>query len=191
MKFVVDLDSTLLEMPVLERACSDLGRPGQHTMLDARDWCFTTIQQDVRARVYELFSDPEFMCTLPVRSGAQAFVAQLCRKGHDVWIATCRDKAIHERTAKQIAELFPDVAAVLLEASSSKMQIYLKIGPDVVVDDSPANVAAAVMAGVPCVLMYSSADTPYNWRFWGGFGIDMEGLLELAENDSWKDIRHA
>ena len=187
MNFVVDLDSTLLDLPVIEKACENLDWPNKLTMRDARDWCMTTLPETVRAEVYRLFSDPDFMCTLKPVPGAVEFVGTLARR-HTVWIATCRDPVLHERTGWQVFDLFPpDVALIVLSEKETKLNVYRNIPAHVAIDDSPANVAAAIMAGVPKVYMYSDERTPYNHRMvgYGGRCVDMQALLHMAKEDSW------
>jgi 5'(3')-deoxyribonucleotidase len=180
MKFVLDLDSTLLELPVLEEACNRLGMPGRYTMKDARDWCFTDIDPDVRGMVYRLFSDPWFMLNLPSVDGAEDFVAALVAHKHDVWIVSCRSEELWADSHRIIKERFPGTTSVMLRADQSKMRTYLDLKPDIVIDDSPANVAAAMMAGVPRVIMCHGPNTPYNTCMIGARGLEVRNMAELC-----------
>jgi 5'(3')-deoxyribonucleotidase len=189
MRFAIDLDSTLLSLPVVERACADTGTVPGLKMSDTRDWCFSTFPAPLRQRIYELFEDPEFMCTLQPNPGAQYFIKTLLNHHHSLFIVTARAQAMHDRTQVQISKLFPNTTPVILLPTAPKMGTYLKLKPDVVIDDSPANVAGAVMAGIRLVILYSDESTPYNHRIWGGFNVaDMTELMEIAEDDTWNEM---
>lgn len=182
MNIVLDLDSTLVHIPVLEQASINLKLDPGYTMRNATSWDMVDLPVQVRDECYDLFQDSEFMTSLKPKDGSEMLVQTLVDHGHKVMICTCRNdtRSMREGTLAMVNRYFPGTELLYL-TEPSKHHTYAYVQADVVVDDCPLYIAEAEMAAVPIVLLYYDEFTPYNIRFRKEFGIQMPGLQYHAE----------
>src|SRR4051794_8238611 len=145
-RIAIDIDSTLhhywdlLERVSIERYGVEL--PYQ----EQRDWGITVLEHDqLVACVRETHSEENILAGEPY-PGAVETVARWREDGHWIHITSHRAERAHEATATWLDRI--DLAHDDLHCSYDKVTRCVELGIDVLIDDSPANIARAREEGI-------------------------------------------
>ncbi len=121
MNIAFDLDDVLLDLnDAIIKYCKELGWKWE----PAKDWNFSNYPVEVKKKVIEAFSDPEFMCTLKPHKKSIELINKLKKCSYKVIIITAR--SLKEETKKLVKELF-DVPCFVVGFNESKLKILKTI----------------------------------------------------------------
>ncbi len=182
-KIALDIDSTLheywdlLRRIVKERYGVDL--PYE----DQRDWGITVLERDAVVHcVEESHSDENILAGVPYDNAVET-VRDWHERGHWIHVTSHRRPQTAEATARwleQIGMPYDD-----LHCSFDKVTRCVELGIDVLVDDSPANIARARQAGIlPATIIHPwnedlvGRDGVIGARDWTGLATELEPVLE-------------
>ncbi|HEX8744398.1 MAG TPA: hypothetical protein VF712_14810 [Thermoleophilaceae bacterium] len=175
-RIALDIDSTLhhywdlLDSIARERFGVELPYDEQH------EWGITKLERpDLIAAIEETHSDENIQSAEPY-PGAVEVVARWHEEGHWIHVTSHRavaTRAATERWLERIAMPYDD-----LHCSYDKISRCVELGVDVLVDDSPVNLAAARAAGI----VAATIRHPWNERLVEtGEAIGGRDWPELAE----------
>ena len=146
MRIAIDIDSTLhhywdvLSASAKRRFGIDL--PYDHQLT----WAITRLRgEQLRACVDDTHSDAAISAAKPY-PGAVEVVNAWLEAGHFIHITSHRAERCHGATARWLADI--GLRHDELYCSGDKLTRCREIGIDVLVDDSPANIAGALEAGI-------------------------------------------
>lgn len=161
MKICLDLDNTLIALNDfwIKKVSAELGY--NYTGYDNVDWTLKWLPDDFVKRSHELFVDPEFMGNLPIIDGSQAKLLKWKCDGHELIVITAREAIISNATYALVRRDFPMVDDLMVVGWGNDKKELLKEF-DVLVDDNPLCIKAAIEVGIPKIFMISNNDTRYN-----------------------------
>jgi len=163
MNIVVDLDNTLVDLPVVEDVSREMGL--NYKSSDVVSWGYLEFPEEFRKRIYEKFADSEYMCTLKMYPWVENTL-KLCRELEiGVIIATRRNPEIKDRSLKFMNEMFLErrlADRTIFTTNPDKNDIIKHFWAGYLIDDNPHTVDAALDAGHGAVLI-SNKDTKYNY----------------------------
>jgi hypothetical protein len=174
-KIALDIDSTLhhywdlLQRVARERYGVELPYEEQ------RDWGITALERDAVVHcVEETHSDENILAGVPYE-GAVETVQAWHEQGHWIHVTSHRRPQTADATACWLEEIgmpFDD-----LHCSFDKVSRCVELGIHVLVDDSPANIARARMAGiVPATILHP----------WSEELVEQEGVIGARD---WNELR--
>ena len=182
-KIALDIDSTLhhywdlLQRVARERYGIDLPYEEQ------RVWGITVLERDALVHcVEETHSDENIVEAVPYE-GAVETVREWHEQGHWIHVTSHRRRQTADATARWLERIgmpFDD-----LHCSFDKIARCVELGIDVLVDDSPVNIARAREAGiVPATIVHPwneelvERDGVIGARDWPGLGRELAPVLE-------------
>jgi hypothetical protein len=145
-RIAIDIDSTLHHYwDLLQRVAAE--RYGVHLPYEEqRDWGITALERDALVRcVEETHSDENILAAEPYPGAVEA-VRAWHDSGHFIHITSHRRPAAAAATARWLATIglpFDD-----LHCSLDKVSRCVELGIDVLIDDSPVNIARARDNGI-------------------------------------------
>jgi uncharacterized protein len=174
-KIALDIDSTLHHYwDLLQRVAQE--RYGVELPYEEqRDWGITALERDAVVHcVEETHSDENILAGIPYE-GAVETVKAWHEEGHWIHVTSHRRPQTADATARWLADIgmpFDD-----LHCSFDKVTRCVELGIDVLVDDSPTNIARARMAGiVPATILH-----PWNEEL-----VEQEGVIGAR---NWADLK--
>jgi len=146
MKIAIDIDSTLHHYwDVLSAAARD--RFGIELPYEEQyQWGITRLKAEQLACVIEATHCERAILAGRPYPGAVEAVNRWSAGGHFIHIASHRPAGCHDATARWLHEI--GLSFDELHCSSDKISRCTEIGIDLLIDDSPANLAAAVERGI-------------------------------------------
>lgn len=125
-------------------------------------WGKTGKETDV---IFKHFADPEFYKNQPLYEGAQEFIREIQKRGHDIVILTAVYPEFASIRAAKIIEEFPEIKKENIILSSRKDLVNV----DILIDDAPHNIN----------------DTPakYPILFRRPWNYKMTGLISVSSYD--------
>jgi len=156
MNIIIDLDNTLFYNHVVDHVCAlhSIPRGVKHDLSDmppyASEQCFA------------MFQNTTIMGNLTPFANAYNVVKKMLDMGHNVFIVTARSIDLEMVTIAMVKKHLPKGVTVVMVGSNCKYDIYVKLKPDIVIDDHFDHIQQAKMAKVPHVVMVSNDITPYN-----------------------------
>ena len=187
-RIALDIDSTLHHYwELLERIVRD--RHGlELPYAEQRGWGITTLAAgDLRAAVMESHSDENIAAAVPY-PGAVETVRAWHEAGHWIHVTSHRAERSHEATARWLADIglpYDD-----LHCSWDKITRCVELGIDVLVDDSPVNIARAREAGIVAATIIHpwneelvGRDGVIGARDWKGLRRELDPVLERLDGD--------
>lgn len=160
MRLGIDLDSTLVNLPTIDKVSSDLELNIKPT--DFHDWNYSQFPKEFRERAMQLFRDSTFMCNLLPFYGAQEKVKEWSIAGHELVLITARHEDIRHGTIRLVNRLFPEISTIdFVDQNASKSGLMVKYKLDRWIDDSPHEVENSLSLGIVTHLI-SNDRTPYN-----------------------------
>lgn len=162
MRIGIDLDSTLIKLPVYDIVSQEFSQDikEEHN----KDWHLTVFPDQIRHRIYQLFADPVAMCEKvePLEGTYEKLVDWCLFENHDIILITARSLAIGRQTIKMVERFFPMIKDInLVGLGSSKEGVFKSKFIDVWIDDNPYDVIMARDLGIKTVLI-SNKYTKYN-----------------------------
>src|SRR5215211_773919 len=174
-KIALDIDSTLhhywdlLQRVVRERYGIDLPYEEQ------RDWGITAIERDALIHcVEETHSDENIAAGVPYPGAVQA-VREWHASGHWIHVTSHRRPSTAHATAAWLDEIgmpYDD-----LYVSFDKVSRCVELGIDLLIDDSPVNIARARKAGI----LAATIVHPWNEEM-----VERDGVIGAADWDGLK-----
>ena len=163
-KIGLDLDSTLVDLPVVAHISKELGLDLRDE--DFHDWQFSQFPPVYASRSKELFKSVEFMCNLLPYPGAYSKLKEWKSFGNDLILITARDRSIQGMTVKMVNDLFPNIFTYIdfVNPGQSKKDLMSKYHLDIWIDDNPRDVQTSMDLGIRSFLI-SNAVTSYNHEF--------------------------
>lgn len=161
MRIGIDLDSTLIKLPVYDIVSQEFSQDVKEE--DNKDWHLTVFPDQIRHRIYQLFADPVAMCEkVEPLKGANEKLLQWEKEGHDIILITARSLAIGRQTIKMVERFFPMIKDInLVGLGSSKESVFKSKFIDVWIDDNPYDIMMAKDLGIRTILI-SNKYTKYN-----------------------------
>lgn len=187
----VDLDEVLAEtiQPLLmyhnNKYDTNLSRDQMYSYNFLEVWGGT--REESIEKMYDFYASPYFKSIRPI-DGSQEGVRRLKEK-HELIVVTARPEDIADETMNWLSEYFQDrfsdvyftnewVLAGSTWSTSSKLDICLRLGVDVLVDDSLANSIQCASSGLTTLLL----DCPWNQT------DDLPLPLGVTRVYSWQEI---
>lgn len=160
----LDLDSTLVDLPIVERISRETGL--EYKDSDFHDWHFSQFPEIYSKRSKELFKDIDFMCNLIPYPRTYTKLKNWKVLGNFLVLITARDRSIQGMTIKMVNDLFPDIFTHIdfVNPGQSKKDLMSKYKLDRWIDDNPRDVLGAMELGIKTFLI-SNEKTPYNHQF--------------------------
>lgn len=178
---LVDLDRTLVQLPVIEEACRRIGCPGKYPAAEYMGtWYGDDLPADIRAVVSSLYDDHAFMLSPTPYPLAGELIRTLKDLDYTVVICTCRPSFLQDGTRRLVRSLFPGTD-IIFPGPTGKTRAFQQYRPTIVIDDCPLYIAQAVAVGTPHIYMRTGPDTPYNYALRGAQGLkcmDLDGIIE-------------
>jgi hypothetical protein len=187
-RIALDIDSTLhhywelLQRIVRERYRIELPYEEQ------RDWGITALERDALVHCVEETHSDENIAAAEPYPGAVEAVRDWHRRGHWIHVTSHRRVSAAPATARWLEGIgmpFDD-----LHCSFDKVSRCVELGIDVLIDDSPVNLARARDAGiVPATIVHPwneelvERDDVIGARDWVSLGAKLEPVLERIGSD--------
>jgi uncharacterized protein len=176
-KIALDIDSTLHEYwDLLQRVAKE--RYGVELPYeDQRDWGITVLERDAVVHcVEETHSDENILAGIPYDDAVET-VREWHQAGHWIHVTSHRRSQTAAATGRWLQKIgmpYHD-----LHCSFDKVSRCVELGIQVLVDDSPANIARAREAGiVPATIIH-----PWNREI-----VERDGVIGAPD---WKGLRRA
>jgi uncharacterized HAD superfamily protein len=145
-RIALDIDSTLHHYWDLFRGIVRERHGVDLAYEDQTDWGITKLpQEQVREAVMETHSDENIAAGVPYPDAVET-VRAWHDAGHFIHVTSHRDERAHDATAKWLDAI--GLPYDELYCSSDKVARCREIGIDVLIDDSPENLGAALEAGI-------------------------------------------
>jgi len=159
-----DLDSTLVK---LHEHVFSIANKHTGCNFDARDiinFSFDVYPEDFKKKIIKLFSNKRVMGGLKPIDGCSEKLIEWKNQGHKTLIVTARPESLKVCTKKLIERKLGAVHKIILVGwGSDKEEVFRNEKVNVVVDDGPHCINAALRVGVPIIYMISNKYTKYNW----------------------------
>jgi hypothetical protein len=165
MNVAIDLDNVMVDLRVVEDVSKELGYT--YTTEDVISWGYSEFPNNFRKRVYEKFSDPNYMCNLKPFNWTKKKLDIFKLENHRIFCSTSRCNDVKNETIKMVNELFPQIDKVLY-STGSKIEALIKNKADVLIDDNANYIKDALMNNIKGYLV-SNDRTKYNWwlkKYW-------------------------
>lgn len=158
----IDIDNTLVQLPVIQRINREFNT--RYTEADLNDWSLSNFPEAIQEFIFDLHVDPHFMCVeSKAAPGTRDVLIKWKTKGHKLYAISKRDPILAEATMTQFDQefygLFSDIEFV--KKSTTKMDSLKKFGIDVYMDDYEVEDALAL--GLKTFLI-TNDQTHYNWH---------------------------
>lgn len=162
MRIGLDLDSTLIKLPVYDIVSQEFSQDikEEHN----KDWHLTVFPDQIRHRIYQLFADPVAMCEKvePLDGAYQKLVQWSLDEEHDIILITARSLSIGRQTLDMVKKFFPMIKDVnIVGLGGSKESVFRSKFLDVWIDDNPYDVMLARDLKIE-TFMISNKYTKYN-----------------------------
>lgn len=180
MKFMFDLDDTLVSGDVIADVCSKMIRDGLidklYTNLDVMNYDLRDLPPALASRVKRAFADPDYVWIKRPIVGSYYFLRFLSETGHDLGIITARPASTTGETIRFLAARFHQVTFRLgIHVINNNNQIDMKniptkadklaeIKPDFYFDDNADYCQQSNDLGIETFLI-SNKQTPWNHEF--------------------------
>lgn len=180
MKFLFDLDETLVGGDMISNASSELMRNGlidrQYTNKDSLNYDLRDLPDLVRARTLQRFSDPYYVWYKHPIPGSFYLLRFLEDQGHITGIITARPKPLQLETIRFLRARFPSIAfesginfvnstdTVGDKGMPTKIDFLRKALPDYYFDDCVEYCIQAKSLDIKTYLI-SNKHTPWNHEF--------------------------
>lgn len=179
MKFMFDLDETLIQGDLISITCAELLRKGLidrlYTNRDVKYYDLRDLPELLRSRVIDRFSDPDYVWFKHPIPGTFCFLWTLENLGHKTGVVTARPKPIQGETTRFIRARFPEVefdlginfvntAESMEDEMPSKMQFLRQTVPNFYFDDNVDYCVESKELGLDTYLI-SNKHTPWNHKF--------------------------
>lgn len=163
MRIGIDLDTTLIKLPCIDIASEELGYKFKEQ--DNLDWNFSIFPENLRQRVYQMFSDPEIMCDkITPLEGSQNKIKEWKEAGHEIILITARVSEIRPKTIEMVNHFYPEIENInFVGFNESKLNLMLELELDIWTDDSATGVLDSLNLGIK-TYMISNKYTKYNWH---------------------------
>lgn len=145
------------------------------------DYHFGNYTEEQRRLVKSLFSNSDFVASMPLIPGSAEAVYELSESGVFAGFLTSRPTEVRSATLWWVDQYFPDLPAEVF-FTEDKGQFVLEVRSLVpkkrlvLVDDAPHQVESAVKAGACPVFL---VDQPYNRTFSASRVVRVESLLSV------------
>lgn len=157
----LDLDSTLVHLPVISTIAKELGDSYDDTI--PHNWTFDPLPPIYFKRAKELFKIPEFMCNLTPYPGVAEKLESWKIAGHELILITARSENIRLETVAMVNRLFPSIGTIdFVSIGETKKPLFEKYKLDLWIDDSPHETRNALSLGIKSYLV-SNHYTTYNY----------------------------
>jgi 5'(3')-deoxyribonucleotidase len=184
MKFAIDLDNVLVRLNTswIKKVSRELGY--SYTVYDNLHWDLSDFPKDFQKRSLELFNDPKFMGNLPPYEGTADILMKWYCECHNLTIITARNPILKDMTLKLINREFPLISKVFVIGWNNNKESFLRDGKyDVLIDDNPMCIDAAIKVEIPNIFMVSNNETRYNIAYierFKKYGVKIvESILEV------------
>lgn len=177
MKFIFDLDDTLVAGDVIESVATKMYTEGKidriYTNDDVRAYDLTGLPDNLKERVKEKFADPEMVWIKRPIPGATYLLHYLEYFGHVTGIVTARPVSVKKETQKFIKARFSEISFALgltfvnsqncidMKNVPSKYETLKQLDPDFYFDDNIQYCLQAADQGIRTYLI-SNKFTPWN-----------------------------
>lgn len=179
MKFVFDLDETLVRGDVIEAVSRDMIVKGElgkiYTGKDVTNFDLQGLPEELKARVIEGFSEPKYVINKQPIVEAYSLLCALKANKHHIGIVTARPANLKKITThvvkRQFAPVYFDLGINFANAQltvatgddrPSKKELLDQIEPDYYFDDSIEYCNQAVKIGVENVYLVSNSYSGWN-----------------------------
>ncbi len=163
MKIGLDLDTTLVDLPVVDRISKELGLNYKDS--DPHAWDFSPFPPQYLERAKQLFKDPSFMCELIPYPGTKNKIKEWAKDGHELILITARSPLVHNGTRKMVNKHFPEIKTIdFVDTGESKKNLFIKYKLDRWIDDAPHEIIHALDLGIRTFMVCNEV-TPYNFAF--------------------------
>lgn len=161
MRIGIDLDSTLIKLPVYDIVSEEFSQSVKEE--DNKDWHLSVFPDQIRHRIFQLFTDPVAMCdSVEPIEGTQETIEKWSSEGHDISLITARDLSIGLKTIKMVNKFYPSIKDINLVGMGTNKESVFKIKfLDVWIDDNPVDLLSAKKLDIRTI-MVSNKYTKYN-----------------------------
>ena len=128
-------------------------------------WDLHEATPEAVALIKARFHEPAYMCDEEALiPESVAAIRRLAHMGYRVIIVTSRAAELEDSTRALVKKYMPDVSEVyLVGLGGSKVDVLKEQQAQLLIDDGPHNVEAAMEAGIPCTLI-SNIRTAHNHK---------------------------
>jgi 5'(3')-deoxyribonucleotidase len=184
MLIATDLDNTLYNDPVIEKASKEMGLHYDSSFHTT--WDLDILPPPLRARIRELWGDPEHMGNLTPIEGTREALTRMKQAGNSIVVVTARYSHLEESTKAMIHRDFPGLvdAVYVVGLNTDKTALLQTLDADLWVDDAPHQTIKTRNAGIPTILI-SNENTKYNWLVRVEKGLTVRKNLADIEESLW------
>jgi len=160
-----DLDTTLVKLHEHVFFIANKHTGCKFNAKDIIKFSLDEYPEDFRSKLIKLFADKRVMGGLKPIIGCSEKLKEWKKQGHKTLIVTARPESLRECTTRLIERKFEAAYRVVLVGwGSDKEEVFRNEKVDIVIDDGPHCINAALRVGVPIIYMICNKYTKYNWH---------------------------
>lgn len=204
MRFLFDLDETLVEGDLISLASAELLRDGfidrLYTNRDVKNYDLRDLPELLRTRVFDKFADPRYVWYKYPIAGVYYMLSFLENNGHETGIVTARPSPILKETTRFLRGRFPnlefDLGINFVNSTDdanggsmpSKMEKLKEISPDFYFDDNVDYCIQSKNLGIETYLI-SNKHTPWNHQFAENQKVELDPVRVLRNAAFFPEMR--